>query len=68
MILICLNIPLWTSDNPISYHNDFNYEGNLGTWSPGIEIRFPLKQDLLLFSYDPKVHIQTTTGASNIIE
>jgi len=27
--------------------------------SPGIEISFPLKQDLLLFSFDSKVHTPT---------
>ena len=50
-------IPLWTSDNPISFYNNFNYEGNLGIWCSGVEIRFPLTPNLLLFSYDPEVHI-----------
>ncbi len=49
--------PLWTSDNPIAFHNNFEYEGNLGIMCPGVEIRFPLTQRLLLFSYDPQTHI-----------
>lgn len=58
--VVCLNKtnnPLWVSDNPLSLHNDFNYEGNLGIWCPGVEIRFPLTQGLLLFSYDPERHV-----------
>lgn len=46
--------PLWTSDNPVCYGNSFKYEGNLGIWSPGVEIRFPLNTGLLLYSYDPQ--------------
>jgi hypothetical protein len=47
-------IPLWTSDNPISFYNRYGDEGNLGIVSPGLEIRLPLSSKLLLFSYDPK--------------
>ena len=31
--IICINktkVPLWALDNPISFHNEFTYEGNLG--------------------------------------
>ena len=50
-------IPLWTSDNPISFYNTFGRSGyNMGIFSPGIEIRFPLSSELLLFSYDPNTH------------
>lgn len=45
---------IWTSDNPLSFHNDYGGEGNLGIMCPGVEIRFPLSSNLLLFSYDPK--------------
>ena len=45
---------LWTSDNPLSFHNEYGDEGNLGIMCPGVEIRFPLSNNLLLFSYDPK--------------
>jgi hypothetical protein len=52
--------PLWTSDNPISFYNSFGRSGyNLGIFSPGIEIRFPLNTELLLYSYDPKTHPDT---------
>lgn len=47
---------LWTSDNPISFYNSFNYEGNLGIVSDGVEIRFPLTNNSLLFSYDPNTN------------
>lgn len=48
---------LWTSDNPISFYNSFGRTGhNLGLFSQGIEVRFALSKDLLLFSYDPKTH------------
>jgi len=48
---------LWTSDNPISFYNSFGRTGhNLGLFSRGIEVRFALSKDLLLFSYDPETH------------
>lgn len=48
------DIQLWTSDHPLSFYNSFNYEGNLGILSKGVEIRFPLSKNLLLYSYDPR--------------
>jgi Protein of unknown function (DUF4238) len=44
---------LWTSDNPLSFYNSYTYEGNLGIKSKGVEIRFPLMKNSLLYSYDP---------------
>jgi len=46
---------LWTSDNPLSFQNNYGGEGNLGIMCPGVEIRFPLSRNLLLYSYDPKL-------------
>jgi len=53
---------LWTSDNPIALHNDYDLEdfGNMGIASPGIEIHFPLTPNLILLSYDPTVTGITT--------
>jgi hypothetical protein len=48
--------PLWTSDNPLSFCNSFNSEGNVGIESKGVEIRFPLTYTSLLYSYDPTTH------------
>lgn len=45
-------VPLWASDNPVSLSNEFNYLGNKGILSKGVEIRMPLSNDLLLYSYD----------------
>jgi hypothetical protein len=53
-------VPLWTSDNPISFYNVYGPEGNLGIMSPGVEIRFPLSSNLLLFSFDPFTNIPLT--------
>ena len=53
-------MPLWCSDNPVSFYNRFDYEGNLGILCKGVEIRFPLSSNSLLFSYDP-----TTNSAKN---
>lgn len=49
-------IPLWTSDNPLAFHNEFELSdgwGNLGLLSPGVEIHFPLSSSVIMFSYDP---------------
>ena len=53
---------LWTSDNPIALHNDYDLGnfGNMGILSPGIEIHFPLTPNLILLSYDPLVTGITT--------
>jgi hypothetical protein len=50
-------LPLWTSDNPVSLKNDYNFQVNYGILSPGMEIRFPLSSNLLLYSYDPNTSI-----------
>ena len=47
---------LWTSDNPLSFHNSFGSEGNVGIVSDGVEIRFPLTYNTLLYSYDPSTN------------
>jgi hypothetical protein len=52
-VILITKRPLWSSDNPISFYNSFDYEGNLGILSKGVEIRFPLSSNLLLYSYDP---------------
>lgn len=57
-----LRLPLWCSDNPLSFYNDFTYEGNLGIMSSGVEIRFPLSNRLLLFSYDPTKNLPISNG------
>ncbi len=54
--------PLWTSDNPISLYNIYGQEGNLGIMSPGVEIRFPLTSELLLYSYDPNTNPPIING------
>jgi len=44
-------MPLWTSDNPISKFNPNRtspYMGNLGYLSPGVQIYFPLSSHLCL--------------------
>lgn len=45
--------PLWTSDHPITFFNNYAYVGNMGILSPGVEIHFPLNDKLCLTSYDP---------------
>ena len=50
--------PLWTSDNPFILTNqmDLGLYGNLGLFSKGLEIHFPLNNTLKLFSFDPTTH------------
>lgn len=49
-------IPFFTSDNPIVLFNPFNlgHFGNLGLLSQGIQIYFPLNNELCLCLLDPK--------------
>lgn len=49
------NLPLWTSDHPVTLFNPINHEpfGNLGLSSKGIQIHFPLTNNLSLIICDP---------------
>ena len=50
---------LFTSDNPFVLHNSLKFgpfTGNLGLLVKGIEIHFPLNNNLVLFSYDETTH------------
>ncbi len=48
-------IPLWTSDNPASLHNEFGQfsGGNLGLLSIGIEMCIPLSPTVKIEFFDP---------------
>lgn len=48
-------IPLWTSDNPVTLHNKFDQFpfGNLGLCSKGIEVHIPLSPTVEICLYDP---------------
>lgn len=46
--------PLWTSDHPVTLFNHYNYPGNLGIMSQGVEIHFPVTSRLSLSSFDPR--------------
>ncbi len=57
-VLVCSNstkIPLWTSDNPVNLHNEFDQFpfGNLGIVSKGIEIHIPLSPTVKIAFFDP---------------
>lgn len=57
-ILVCSNstkIPLWTSDNPVNLHNEFDQFpfGNLGIVSKGIEVHIPLSPTVKITFFDP---------------
>lgn len=47
------SLPLWSSDHPITFFNQYPFDGNLGILSPGVEIHFPLTPNLALTSIDP---------------
>lgn len=50
---------LFTSDNPFVLHNSLKFRpftGNLGLLVKGIEIHFPLNNNLVLYSYDETTH------------
>ena len=48
-------IPLWTSDNPVTLYNEFDQFpfGNLGLGSKGIEVYIPLSPTVEICLYDP---------------
>lgn len=48
-------LPYWTSDHPIDRHNDIDQSpyGNLGLFSKGIQIYFPLSTKVSLLFCDP---------------
>lgn len=60
-VSVCSNstdIPLWTSDNPVNLHNEFDQFpfSNLGIISKGIEIHIPLSPTLKIVFFDPIRH------------
>lgn len=55
LIINKTGMPYWTSDHPVSLHNDINLYpyGNLGLTSKGIQIYFPLTPKISLCICDP---------------
>lgn len=62
--------PLWTSDNPVIRHNEFDdpLYGNLGNRSPGLQVYFPLSPDVLLRLFDPTTYSDVLGLRGNIIQ
>lgn len=57
-VMVCKNetdVPLWTSDNPVTLQNEFDQFpwGNLGLTSKGIEVHLPLTPRIAVVFFDP---------------
>jgi hypothetical protein len=62
--------PFWTSDNPVTLHNDLKFDpfGNLGLLCKGIQLHFPLNPKIVLLTLDPNEYAYFPDSADVIDE
>lgn len=68
------DMPLWTSDHPVTRHNPIDLwpYGNMGLMSPGIQLHFPLTPNMAICLCDPVQYfheplVQTLEYEDNVI-